>query len=263
MAVGSGGCRAACLLPAWEAMGAGARGLFGSGKAIWRPLLTGQHWAVQRWMPALIPRGGRLSTGWDVPRAPGTPAGHVRALARDGQWSGQREAAGRTRSHRLLRVSICPSPQHHRVPLRRARRSSTCHRAGASKTPRVRRGQGMGRDVALKPQRAFVGNTRTLPCVQRPPHHVGDHVPCATGDGHSPCAVRDGWDGETPPPQPRTRSTGLAAPWWQQQRSRTPPGPGDGSMPLTITGSRGVLIWDPLAGTPAQTVTLRRHSQPR
>lgn len=144
-------------------------------------------------------------------------------LCGDKQWSEQRAAADRTQSHRLLLFSTCPPLQcSHEM----GRTLAPCCGAGTSKTLRVAKGQVMGRDVTLKPRRAFVGKTRTLPsCVQQPPHHMGDCIPCTTGD--SPCAARDGGM-ERPPSPGHTRQV------WQLHGSSSKgkgPLPGLGTAP--------------------------------
>lgn len=113
-------------------------------------------------------------------------------------------------------------------------RSSPRRRAAAA-TPRVRRGPGTG-GRRTQTMKSPLGNSRTVPCVPRPPHHVGTVSLCQRWWWQS-LRCEGWWDGETP--QPRTRGTGLAAPWWQQGRSRTPTGTGDGSVPQHTTGRSG------------------------
>lgn len=98
-----------------------------------------------------------------------------------------------------------------------------------------------------------LGNARTVPCVPRPPHHVGTVSLCQRWWWQS-LRCEGWWDGETPPARDTQHGSGSSVvaagkeqdPHWHRGRLRT----------LTHHGP----VWDPPSGTPAHTVTLCRRS---
>lgn len=110
VAAGSGACRAACRLPGKPCV-PGPEGCLGQERQFGDLCSEGSAGQPSSGCLSQYTGGGGCVPGWNVPRASGTLAGRKRAhLGRDRQWSRQRAAPGRTRSHTLLLVPICSSP---------------------------------------------------------------------------------------------------------------------------------------------------------
>lgn len=109
-------CLQSCLPPAWEAVCAGAGGLFGAGKAIRRPLFRGQRWAAQQWMPVPIHRRGWLCARLERATGIGDTGWPQACTPRQGQAVEQAESGSRqdTKPHAAAcsHLLIPVAPQH-------------------------------------------------------------------------------------------------------------------------------------------------------